>query len=84
MKNNRACGLDCLSIELHVVFVDLEKAYNRVPREQMWYLLRRKDVPEAYINIIRDMYASKVAQTCNVTITWNLPVAGFFRMQDGG
>ena len=43
--------------ELHVVFVDLEKAFDRVPRKLIWYLLRRKGVPGAYINIIRDMYA---------------------------
>ena len=43
--------------ELHVVFVVLEKAYYRVPKELIWYSLRRKCVPEAYINIIRDMYA---------------------------
>ena len=40
-----------------MVFVDLEKAYDRVPMELIWYSLRRKRVPEAYINIIRDMYA---------------------------
>ena len=40
-----------------MVFVDMEKAYDRVPRELIWYSLRRKYVPEAYINIIGDMYA---------------------------
>ena len=42
--------------KLRVVFVDLEKAYDMVPRQGS-YSLRRKCVPEAYINIIRDMYA---------------------------
>ena len=50
--------------ELHVVFVDLEKAYDRVPRELIWYSLRRKVVPEAYINIVRDMYAG-----CKTNVT---------------
>ena len=41
-----------------MLFVDLEKAYDRLPRELIWYSLRRKGVPEAYINIIRDMYTA--------------------------
>ena len=42
--------------ELHMVFVDLEKEYDRVPIELMWWSLRKKRVPEAYIKIIQDNY----------------------------
>ena len=40
-----------------MVSMDLEKVYDIVPRELIWYSLRRKGVPGAYINITRDMYA---------------------------
>ena len=41
---------------LHIVFIDLEKAYDRVPRQEVWRCLREKMVPEKYIRLIQEMY----------------------------
>ena len=41
--------------EPHVIFLDFEKAYDQVPRELIWWSLRKKIFPEAYFKIIQDM-----------------------------
>ena len=41
---------------LHIVFIDLEKAYDRVPRQEVWRSLREKMVPEKYVVLIQEMY----------------------------
>ena len=43
-------------IGLHMVFIDLEKAYDRVPRQEVWICTREKGVPEKYVMIVQDMY----------------------------
>ncbi|KAK3506431.1 hypothetical protein QTP70_002157 [Hemibagrus guttatus] len=53
--------------ELHCVFVDLEKAYDRVPREELWYCMRKSGVAEKYLRVVQDMYErSRTVVRCAV------------------
>ena len=38
--------------DLHLVFIDLEKAFDRVPRDLIWVALRSFNVPEAYVRMM--------------------------------
>ena len=51
--------------ELHLVFIDLEKAYDRVPRE-VWRCMREKRVSEKYVRLVKNMYdgARTQVRTC--------------------
>ena len=42
--------------ELWMAFVDLEKAFDRVPREVLWWALRKLGVDEWLINVVKSMY----------------------------
>ncbi|KAK3559388.1 hypothetical protein QTP86_012827 [Hemibagrus guttatus] len=74
MKSGKAVGPDDIPVEyrdgqreLHCVFVDLEKTYDRVPREELWYCMRKSGVAEKYVRVVQDMYErSRTVVRCAV------------------
>ncbi|KAK3506979.1 hypothetical protein QTP70_033856 [Hemibagrus guttatus] len=53
--------------ELHCVFVDLENVYDRVPREELWYCMRKSGIAEKYVRVVQDMYErSRTVVRCAV------------------
>ena len=51
--------------ELHIAFIDLEKAYDRVPRSEVWRCMRRKGVSEKYVRLVQDMYRDVTAHVAS-------------------
>ena len=47
--------------ELHCVFVDLGKAYDRVPREELWYCMRKSGIVKSMCDLYR-ICTTKVKQ----------------------
>ena len=48
--------------DLHMVFIDLEKAYDRIPRNVMWWALDKHKIPTKYVGLIKDMYNNVVTR----------------------
>jgi hypothetical protein len=46
--------------DMHMIFIDLEKAYNKVPRNVMWWALQKHKGSSKYITLIKDMYDNVV------------------------
>jgi serine protease inhibitor len=41
---------------MHMVLIDLEKAYDKMVRNVTWWVLQNQKVSTNYITLIRDMY----------------------------
>ena len=66
----RSCT--CLA---YMVFIDLEKAYDRVPRQEVWRCVMEKGVSEKYVRIIQDMYeGARTRVNSSVGLTGTIPV----------
>ncbi|KAK3550781.1 hypothetical protein QTP70_004915 [Hemibagrus guttatus] len=83
MKSGKAVGPDDIPVEVWkclgeaaVEFLanlfnraleNLEKAYDRVPREELWYCMRKSGVAEKYVKVVQDMYErSRTVVRCAV------------------
>ena len=61
--------------EFCCVFVDLKKAYDRVPREELWYCLTKSGIVEKYVPLVQDMYErSETVVSCAVGSTESFKV----------
>ena len=46
--------------ELNCVFVDPEKAYDKVPREEAWYCMSKSGLALKYVRIVQYMYDDSI------------------------
>ena len=61
--------------ELHCVFVDLEKACDRIPREELWYCMRKSGIAEKYVRLVQGMYEeSETVVRCAIQTTESFTV----------
>ncbi|KAK3543423.1 hypothetical protein QTP70_020909 [Hemibagrus guttatus] len=83
MKSGKAVGPDNIPVEVwkclgeaavefltslfNRVLENLEKAHDRVPREELWYCMRKSGVAEKYVRVVQDMYErSRTVVRCAV------------------
>jgi Reverse transcriptase (RNA-dependent DNA polymerase) len=45
-----------------MIFIDLDKSYDKISRNIMWWTLEKKQIPTKYVTLIKDMYTNIV--TC--------------------
>ena len=61
--------------KLYCVFVDLEKAYDRFPKEELLYFMRKLGMAKKYVQLVQDMYeGSKAVVRCAVGTTESIKI----------
>ncbi|XP_067120504.1 uncharacterized protein [Centruroides vittatus] len=58
--------------QLHMAFIDLEKAYDTVPRQELWRCLRKKLVPEKYVRLIQELYRDVATKRVREEAPWTM------------
>ena len=48
--------------KMFLLFVDLRKAYDSIPRQAMWKVLAKYGVPQVMINLLRSLHKGMVGQ----------------------
>ena len=64
--------------ELHCVFMDLEKAYDRVPKEELWYCMRKSGIVEKYVRLAQDIY-----ERSETVVRWAVRTTESFKVKVG-
>nr|XP_027215958.1 uncharacterized protein LOC113808684 [Penaeus vannamei] len=62
---------------LHMALIELEKAYDCVPRSEVWRRMREKGVSEKYVILVQDMYrdvTSQISSCVGITDEFNIKV----------
>ena len=67
--------------ELHCVFVDLEIACDKVPREEVWYCMKKVVVLEMYAKAVQDMHDGIYG--CVTMMRWATGLTENFKMVVG-
>ena len=63
------------AIQFCVVVMTTMKAYDRVPREELWYCMRKSGIMEKYVRLVQDMYeGSETVVRCAVGTTESFKV----------
>ena len=50
------------NLQIHIAFLDLEKAFDRVNRNQLWQILNARGIPYHLIEVITSLYKNTSVQ----------------------